>query len=239
MPFEPVLRRRLYQEVAGRIETMIRDGELPEGGQLPPERELMEQFGVGRPAVREALLSLQQKGLVVLGNGERARVSHPDADRVIGTLSGAVQVYLSKEQGMRQFQAARRLFESAIAREAARDAGDADIGRMEAALAANGAARGDALTFGTTDVAFHMEIVRTVGNPLLSGMHQALTGWLMEQRTVGLTARGAEAAAIAAHQRIFAAIAAHDPDAAEHEMQAHLDEVAEFYWRRAKPAGAH
>jgi GntR family transcriptional regulator, sialic acid-inducible nan operon repressor len=234
--FQPVLRRRLYQQVAERIETMIRDGELTEGEALPAERELMERFAVGRPAIREALLSLRQKGLVVLANGERARVSHPDADQLIDALSGAAAVYLAKEEGVRQFQAARRLFEAATARQAARIAGAQDIARMEAALAANRAARGDTARFETTDVAFHLELVRTVGNPLLTGVHQALVGWLIEQRSVSLTARGAEASAFAAHERIFAAIAAHDPDRAEQEMQKHLDAVAAYYWRRARLA---
>jgi DNA-binding FadR family transcriptional regulator len=238
MDFQPVLRRRLYQEVAENIERVIRDGDLAEGESLPSERELMDQFAVGRPAIREALLSLQQKGLILVGNGERARVARPDADQLIGALSGAAQVYLSKDDGVRHFQAARKLFEAAIAREAARCADAADIARLEVSLAANHAARGDAKEFEATDVAFHREIVRTAGNPLLTGVHQALSGWLIEQRTVSLTARGAEAAASAAHSRILAAIKAHDPDTAEAEMQSHLDEVAAFYWRRAKPPGA-
>jgi GntR family transcriptional regulator, sialic acid-inducible nan operon repressor len=65
-------------------------------------------------------------------------------------------------------------------------------------------------------------------------VHQALTGWLTEQRGVSLTARGAEEPAFGFHQRIFAAIAAHDADVAEAEMHAHLDAVAKFYWRQAK-----
>jgi GntR family transcriptional regulator, sialic acid-inducible nan operon repressor len=232
--FQPVLRRRLYQQVAERIEHMIRDGELSEGEALPAERELMERFAVGRPAIREALLSLRQKGLIVLGNGERARVSHPDVDQLIDALSGAAGVYLAKEEGVRQFQAARRLFEAAIARQAARIATGDDIARMGKALEANRATRGDTAHFETTDVAFHLEIVRTVGNPLLTGVHQALTGWLTEQRSVSLTARGAEASAFGAHERIFAAIAARDSDKAESEMQKHLDSVAAYYWRRAR-----
>lgn len=238
MAFQPVLRRRLYQQVAERIEQMIRDGELKEGEALPAERELMERFAVGRPAIREALLSLAQKGLIVLGSGERARVAHPDADRLIGALSGAAAVYLAKEEGVRQFQAARRLFEAAIARQAARIATAEDVARIGKALEANRASRFDTARFETTDVAFHLEIVRIVGNPLLTGVHQALTGWLTEQRSVSLTARGAEASALSAHERICAAIAAHDPDKAEFEMQKHLESVAGYYWRRAKLAKA-
>jgi DNA-binding FadR family transcriptional regulator len=238
MAFQPVLRRRLHQEVADSIERMIHEGSLPEGGLLPAERELKDQFAVGRPAIREALLILKHKGLIELGNGERARVIRPDADQLVSALSGAVQVYLSKDDGARQFQAARRLFEAAIAREAARNASADDIARMEVALAANRAARGDADEFEATDVAFHLEIVRAGGNPLLTGLHQALSGWLTEQRRVTIKARGAESGAFNAHSHIFAAIAAHDPDAAEAEMQKHLDEVAKIYWAaRSRLAG--
>lgn len=230
MTFAPVLRRRLYQEVADRLEHLIRAGDLPEGGSLPSERELMERFAVGRPAIREALLSLQQKGLIAIGNGERARVSAPDAERLIGALSGAAQVYLARAEGVRQFQAARRVFEGALARQAARLASDDDVARIGRALHANRAARGDPAAFQASDIDFHLQIVRTSGNPLLSGVHQALSGWLLEQRRVSLTAPGAEASAFGFHERIHAAIAARDADMAEAAMHAHLDAVADLYW---------
>jgi DNA-binding FadR family transcriptional regulator len=234
MEVQPIIRRRLYQEVGERIEQMIRSGELSEGDSLPSERELMERFDVGRPAIREALLSLQQKGLLIVGNGERARITRPDAARLIGALSGAAQVYLAQEDGGRQFQDARLLFEAAIARAAARSATAADIARMQAALDVNRAARGNVKAFETSDVAFHFEIVVTARNPLLTGVLQALSGWLTEQRRVSLTAPGAEAAAFAAHERILAAIVARDADAAEASMQAHLNDVSAFYWRQSE-----
>lgn len=228
MAFAPIARRRLYEEVASRIEDLISSGELGEGETLPAERELMQQFSVGRPAIREALLSLQQKGLLTLGNGERARVVRPDAGQLIGAVSSAVRIYLQADEGEPQFQAARRLFESAIAREAARNATPTDIKRIEMALEENRAASGNASAFELTDVAFHLEIVKTLYNPLLTGLHEALAAWLAEQRRSSLGVPGAEASAINAHERIFAAIAEGDGDAAELEMQDHLDKVARF-----------
>lgn len=230
MDVRPIVRRRLYQEVGDRIEEMIRSGNLSDGDALPSERELMERFAVGRPAIREALLSLQQKGLVTVTNGERARITHPDAGTLIGALSGAAHLFLSKPEGVAQFQAARRLFEAAIAREAAVLADDADRARIRAALDANRAARGDRGRFETTDVDFHLEIVRTIRNPLMSGVHQALSGWLTEQRRVSLTLPQAETEAFDAHVRICAAIVVNDGDGAASAMQAHLDTVAKFYW---------
>ena len=59
-----IRRRKLYEEVADRIEDMIRSGRFRPGDSLPSERELSEMFGVGRNAVREALFALQKIGIV-------------------------------------------------------------------------------------------------------------------------------------------------------------------------------
>jgi hypothetical protein len=59
---EPILRRKLYQEVLDRLLARIENGEIAPGDPLPSERELMEAYGVGRPAIREALQALQRPG---------------------------------------------------------------------------------------------------------------------------------------------------------------------------------
>ena len=108
----PIRRRKLSEEVALRLEEMIQDGGYQPGDQLPSERDLMKQFGVGRPAVREALFSLQTMGLVLVSSGERARVSRPTPKLVIESLSGAARLLLSQPDGIRHFQEARTFFES-------------------------------------------------------------------------------------------------------------------------------
>ncbi len=233
MSFEPIRRRRIYEEVSDRLEEMIRSGALREGDALPSERELMEQFQVGRPAVREALLSLQKAGLVVVANGERARVSRPDAQHFIHELSAAARVFLTNAEGVRHFQNARMHLEISLARHAAVEGSAADIARIEGALARNRRDLGDDLAFEKSDIAFHYEIVLVARNPLFNGVHQAVVQWLTEQRTVSLKASKAKQKAFAFHERIYEAIAAHDPDAAEKAMREHLDAVASFYWQQA------
>ena len=51
-PVEPIIRRKLSDEVFDRLENMITSGELTPGDEMPSERVLMERFGVGRPAIR-------------------------------------------------------------------------------------------------------------------------------------------------------------------------------------------
>lgn len=228
----PIKRRRLFEEVAARLQRMIGEGGLREGDPLPSERELMSRFEVGRATVREALLSLEQKGVITVSNGERARVARPGAARLIEALSGAANLYLSEPQGVRDFQAMRHTVERAVVRDAARAATPEDVDRIAAALAENRLARGSPERFRDTDLAFHAEIVRTLANPLLSGVHEALSRWLAGQRAICLGEDGAEARAYAFHERIAVAIAARDPDAAEAAMAEHLDDVAETYWRR-------
>ncbi len=59
--YTPVRLARLYEQIVEQIEARIRNGELKPGDQLPSERELAEQFGVSRTAVREAIKALRER----------------------------------------------------------------------------------------------------------------------------------------------------------------------------------
>jgi DNA-binding FadR family transcriptional regulator len=217
--------------VVVQLEALIQQGDLKPGDPLPSERELMLSFGVGRPAIREALFALHRMGLVIVANGERPRVSSPTPERLVGELGGAARLLLAKPDGVRHFQHARTLFESALAEDAARVASAADVAALEQALAANAAALGDNLRFMKTDVAFHLAIATIPRNPIYLALHGAIVGWLEGQRSVALRRAGVDTLALHAHQRIFDAIRAHDPTAAGQAMRAHLDAIVECYWR--------
>jgi DNA-binding FadR family transcriptional regulator len=205
---------------------MIRDGTFPEGTLLPPERELMRIFGVGRASIREALYALGRMGLVQVRTGERPLVTRPTPENLLTELSGAARHFLAGSGGPEHFQEARALFEVGVARLAAMRADRDDIERLRQALEANSAARGDVARFERTDVAFHYVLAQTTGNPIFTAVHDALVEWLTSQRTITLRAPGAEEAAFASHRRIFETVAANDPDAAAAAMDEHLKSVA-------------
>jgi GntR family transcriptional regulator, transcriptional repressor for pyruvate dehydrogenase complex len=69
--FQAIKPRRVFEEICDRIRAELAAGTLHAGDKLPPERELAQQFGVSRTAVREALRTLEIVGLVQLVKGAK------------------------------------------------------------------------------------------------------------------------------------------------------------------------
>ena len=67
-----VRARKLSHIVADRLRTQIAAGTLKFGDRLPSESALLEQLGISRPTLREALRVLESEGLIRLGRGARS-----------------------------------------------------------------------------------------------------------------------------------------------------------------------
>ena len=229
--------RKKFEEIAEHLELSIFSGRLSVGDKIPSERALMDQFGVGRSTVREALFMLQRKGLLETRPGAAARVSRPDADTMVDDLSGAARHMLSQPDGVRHLQNARTLFEIGLARHAAKHATEGDLEALKSALDANGAAM-DQPTFQRTDLTFHYTLAMITHNPVFTSIHHALMAWLAEQRSVSARAGATRSEIFGQHRAIYDAIAAGDAVAAEEAMETHLATVARYYWQAMNPAEA-
>lgn len=229
MNFTSIKRRKVHEDVAEQIENQILSGGLPEGSSLPSERSLMEAFNVGRPAVREALLLLQRSGFIKVSSGGRTLVTRPTAANFLDQLSSSARHLLSSEEGERSFQEARRLFEAAIARNAAEIATKDDIQRLEAALLANRKSIGNLESFERTDVAFHLTLAEIGENPVFSALHKAIAEWLALQRHIALRVPGVENSAYRSHEEIYQAVADHQPEQAWQAMDRHLRQVMQQF----------
>ena len=76
----PIRVPKAAELVAAHLRRQIVRGELCEGDALAPEAELMRQFGVSRPTLREAVRILESESLISVTRGARggARVHMPD-----------------------------------------------------------------------------------------------------------------------------------------------------------------
>jgi DNA-binding FadR family transcriptional regulator len=231
---EPIVidRRKLFEQVAAHLERQILSGELRPGDRLPPERDLRELFGVGRPAIREALITLQRTGLIEIGNGAPARVAMPTAHGVMAGLMPGVLQLLSNAEGQRQLQGVRLFMEIGLVRHAAVKAEKEDLERIEEALVRNRESIGDLDAFIRTDVAFHYAFAKTMQNPAFLALHDAMSTWLHEQRRIALMEPDEDKAGYEAHKRIYEAVVKRDPDAAEEAMRLHLESGYNAFWHR-------
>ena len=219
-----IVRRKLSEEVFDRLLLVLDEEGYQPGDRLPSERDLMKQFGVGRPAVREALQTLESHGLITIIHGERARVARPNPIGVISKIEHvAHRLLASSPDSLEHFRQARVLFELGVVREAAEQATDADVARLNAAHDVQTAKLGDdPAEFVAADMAFHTAIASITGNPILEAGSAAILNWLSHFHAGILHWAGNEQQTLAEHEEIIAAIAANDADEAVEAMRVHL-----------------
>ncbi len=78
----------LYQQLEAALRAQIESGRYAQHQRLPSERELVEEFGVSRMTVRQALVALTQEGLIYGRVGKGTFISDPKIDQQILTLTG-------------------------------------------------------------------------------------------------------------------------------------------------------
>ncbi|MEN5277169.1 transcriptional regulator NanR [Brucella sp. TWI432] len=229
-PIEPIVRRKLSDEVFDRLENMITSGELTPGDEMPSERVLMERFGVGRPAIREAMQSLAKMGLVSISHGERAKVLKLTARSIFQQVDPTAKIMLAQSiDTLENLKSARIFFERGIAREAALKASDKDIADLRAIVERQRESLGDADAFISADMEFHIRIAKISGNPIFVAVSESMLSWLREYHTHMLIWTGKENYTLVEHEEILDSIAKRDPDAAEGAMLHHLERSRGLY----------
>jgi DNA-binding FadR family transcriptional regulator len=216
-------RQSLTSMLIEAITERIQSGQYKRGDQLPTEKELIEEFGVSRTVVREAISNMKASGLVstrqgkgafVLDEGQRSfRISEENLS-VVEEVLEALELRIA--------------IESEAAALAARRRTPADLQRIvEAAEAMDRAiAAGEsAVDF---DIAFHRAIAQATGNRHFLGLFNYLGEVLVPRARVpthqydATTLRDYLQRISAEHHQIVAAIAAGDTDAARAALRMHL-----------------
>jgi GntR family transcriptional repressor for pyruvate dehydrogenase complex len=209
MSYQPLERRKVYEQIAEQLLGQIGSRTFKPGDPLPPERELTETFGVGRSSIREALRMLESQG-------------------VISAVSGGAFFSLDERAGLNDLFELRRILEceaAALAAERRTDDHlaemDASIGDMVAALAdADGSER-----FIDADLRFHLAISEATANRLVLHSMQAVREVVRRALFAVVVIPNSPERAVGEHRAIRVAIAAGNPGNAREEMRAHLDRV--------------
>ncbi len=222
---------RAAVRIARKLVSEIRRRGLQPGAQLASEHRMVEEFGVSRATIREALRFLELQGALRIkaGPGGGPVVTVPGGDHLASVLSLHLQF---ADASFRSVVDARRAIYPVLASQAAENAGPQDIatlqesiGRMHACVHAPGLFREEARRF--------MSLVALAsGNPVLALLVDALhrmsgdagAKWDEKQRR----------SALRSYARAVQAIENGEPGEARSIMERSL-EAAVRNWERTAP----
>lgn len=234
--YTPIQLGRIYEKIVEQVERRILTGELKIGDQLPPERELAQQFAVSRTAVREAVKALHQKGLVDVQPGRGTFVTNGTSQAMRHSLSLLLKI--GQADGSKELVEVREILEPEIAALAAARANDDQIGAMREAVQMMDAALNDADTFIEADLDFHLALGEATQNALIPTLIDSIVDLLREQRMRIFRVQGGPERGQFHHKRILEAIIHRDPEAAREAMRAHLQQVRQDSEVSTAPTGA-
>ena len=219
-----IVRLKLADQVFMRLREMIASGELSPGDTVPSERALMERFGVGRPAVREALQAMQNKGLITITHGERSRVNAITAGVAFNQLDDIAKLLLSGQpSNIEHLKQVRHFLELGAIAVAAEKCTSKDAADLLALIDAQKDTLGSAVDFMKADIAFHTRIALITDNPLIHAITEMMLTWLFEYHSSLLFWSGHEKITLREHADITDFLSRKDPDGAVRAMKAHLD----------------
>jgi DNA-binding FadR family transcriptional regulator len=138
MPAEiatPEARAVTASDIQADLMASFRAGRYRPGQQLPNERQLAERYGASRQQVRDALLILQEAGLVTRRVGSGTWLAE-DAPAIIERIDAQVDLHAAHELSFHETIEARLVMEPGVAALAARNIGAEGVARMRAAHAA-------------------------------------------------------------------------------------------------------
>lgn len=238
MDLEPVKSVRIYEDIVRQVKTLIADGRLKSGDRLPPERDLAERFRVSRTSVREALRSLQSRGLIEIRAGEGTFVRDVSVEALIEPLALVILPY--REAAGELFEA-RRLLEPTIAAMAARRATRDELAEMERILAEQAREVAHGRTGMAQDSAFHAAIAQSAHNRAIVRILGALVDLLGQSREESLHTPGRPTRSHQDHRRILKAIRRRDEAGARRAMLVHLTAVEKLVTGRLgrRPSTRH
>ncbi len=223
--YKAIQTERLYEQIVQQIEQRFLSGDLKIGDRLPPERELADQFGVSRTAVREAVNALRQKGLVEVLPGRGTFITNSASEVVRHSLGLLMKI--AGSDGSPDLVEVREIIEPEIAALSAIRANDDHIAVMRDAVAKMDAALEDPDKFIEADLDFHLELAEATQNALIPTLIDSIVDLLREQRAQIFGVAGGPQRGQVHHKRILDAIIQRDPVAAREAMRAHLQQVRE------------
>ena len=212
------------QQVAKELLARIADADLDAGITFATEAELLQQFKVSRPTLREGIRILESQGILEQrpGPGGGIVIRRPSLDMVAHSLS----IFL-RFNGVpfASVLKSREVIEPALAAEAALQATDGDFAEMAASIERMREQSEVQEAFVAENRVFHSIVARASGNKVLEAFWGAISLLASGEHHGVRYTFGNRQHVITAHSEILAACRKRDPGAAAFAMASHVGEL--------------
>ncbi|QLH20932.1 FadR/GntR family transcriptional regulator [Streptomyces sp. Rer75] len=215
MPLTSTQRSALADQVIAQLRAQITSGEWPVGSRIPTEPELVEQLGVARNTVREAVRALAHNGLLDIRQGSGTYVL------ATSELAGVMHRRFASADP-RHVAELRSALETKAAQLAAERRTEQDVKQIDAQLDRRERAweSGDADAFVEADATLHMAIVAAAHNDVLAALYADL-GAVVRDFLRADVADDMSPEAYVDHARLVEAIRQRDGERAAAEASTH------------------
>ncbi len=215
------------QLVAQELLARLAESEVHEGQSFATEAELLQQFDVSRPTLREGIRILESQGVLEQRPGPRGGlvVRRPTLDILAHSLS----IYLRfNDVPFAAVLEARKVVEPALAAEAALRGTDDDFREMAESIERMKAQGEDQAAFVAENRVFHGIVARASGNKVLETFWGAISLLAHGEHHGVRYTFGNRQHVIAAHQQILDACRRRDSRAAAGAMAEHVGELEDL-----------
>jgi len=220
--FRFVKRQRVSDEIASQVRALISEGVLKPGDRLPPERELIREFGVSRPSLREALKSLVAQGFLEVKQGDRTFVKSITSEKLQDPLSLLLKADTQKIFDLIEV---RKAMEAWGAFHAAQRGSEEDIKQLEEIIEEMKEALDEGKSWEKQDADFHLAMAQATHNTIQTHIMSTIYDLLRESVARVFRDQGKAKKLFNQHYRIFSAIKNRSPDKARERVLEHLNYV--------------
>ena len=224
--FKTARTSTITEKIISQIRTAILAGKLKPGDILPPEKELVDQFGVSKQTLRESLRALEHMGLIDVRKGIGGGAHIVEVDMQVTKQSLANFLYF-KDLTIENLSELRKLLEPHAAANAARNISPEDLqklGRLND-VARENLNKKYLQEMSRNEINFHRLIAQTTNNPILILILDFVEDLLEDFKKVLKPDLSFSKSVLDAHDEIYAAIQKRDPDKASTEMYRHVSDV--------------
>jgi DNA-binding FadR family transcriptional regulator len=223
--FTPLSVNRLREVVIEELEKRILGGQYKVGELLPSEKELSEQLGIGRRAVREALQTLQSKGLVETKMGVGTKVVRNDLEGYLSSLLDTISHYLSQNKAeLRHILEMRGILEKYALLTLAEEELSSLVNELEQNLHTQKKAvnNGDISTYNTHHLEFHLIPVKKINNPIILLVFDQVLKLTIRDMVKASGRPGIKENSLKEHEDIIKALRDNNRERALESIEAHL-----------------